>query len=464
MGASDKLFRLYERLPIPLQNLMVTVQGARLRRRRYGPEHDRVLAELMDAMRWDRETIERHRLESIQELLRYAQEQVPHYRDLWRQIGFDARDVQTLDDFRQLPPTEKDELREDPLRFVAESRRGRGLIAGKTSGTTGKALVTYKEQQTYQKVWAFQDRQRRLWGIDGKGPWASIRFPVVVPKKQTRAPFWRQDYLGKQTLFSCFHLAKQNLDAYLEKLAEIQPEEINGYPSAIYPVALHALKRGFRGVRPKAVITVSEKVLEAHREVIEEAFACKVADQYGAAECVFWVAQCPELTWHVAPEFGHIEALRGAENVYGLEGDAVGTSFVNRVQVLIRYRLGDSVVLDETPRRCACGWPTDTMANVVGRIDDTLYSYAGTPLSRLDIVFKALRGIREAQIVQRARDHVVLRVVRGGEAFERDCADAVAQIQALFGPEVRVETEACEAIPRSATGKFRAQLNLTGSP
>jgi len=88
----------------------------------------------------------------------------------------------------------------------------------------------------------------------------------------------------------------QNLDDYVSKIAEINPEEINGYPSGIYLIATHALRRNLKEIRPKAVITSAETLYEEQREVMEQAFACKVADQYGAPT---WARNIVDVTAHV---------------------------------------------------------------------------------------------------------------------------------------------------------------------
>lgn len=462
--ASDRLFKLYQKLPVGIQNVMVTGKGYFLRRRRYGREHDEVFAHLMETMRWDRERLQRHQFDKLHETLVYAQQHVPHYRELWGRIGLDPRDIRSFDDFAQVPLTSKDAVKEDPTRFVSDLYELDDVVKGHTSGTTGTPLVTYKDKSCYQRVWAFQTRQRRFWGITGERPWASIRLPPVVPMEQDAPPFWRYDASDKHWLFSCFHLAPRHLDAYLEKLAEIDAEEINAYPSAVHAVASHALRRGFDRIRPTAVLTVAETVLEEQRRVVEEAFGCKIADQYGSAECVGWTSQCPEMTYHVAPEFGYVESVRDGERVRGVEAEVVGTGFVNRVQVLIRFQVGDMIVFDETPRECPCGWQTDTVTRVIGRVDDVLYTPDGRAMGRLDVVFKKTKGVHEAQIIQDARDHLTVKLVPGGEGFEEGRADTERILQEMFGPDMRIECVRVDEIERTKAGKFRSQLNLVGPP
>ncbi|MFN7964651.1 MAG: hypothetical protein U0V87_03070 [Acidobacteriota bacterium] len=152
------------------------------------------------------------------------------------------------------------------------------------------------------------------------------------------------------------------------------------------------------------------------------------------------------------------------EAIYGEPGDAIGTGFVNRAQLLIRYRLGDSVVLPHEPLVCACGWQTATMDQVIGRIDDTLYAPDGRALGRLDIVLKKVDGVLEAQLVQDARDHLSINLV--AETAPQRAAEEIIRerIHSYFGAEMRMTFVWMDRIPRTKSGKFRFQLNKIGKP
>lgn len=462
MSAVDRLYGLYRLSPVAFQNLMVSIYGWTLHRRRYGPEQEKTLAFLLESRHWDRERLDGYRLAALQETLAHAQRSVPHYRELWSRIGFDARDVKTLADLAQLPVLEKEEVKADPWRFVSEDFHGVKLFKGNTSGTTGKPLTTYKDRGCYQRVWAFQERQRLEHGIRGERARVSIGVRPIVPMGERRPPFWRHDMSENNWHFSNFHIGEATLDAYVDKIAAIDPEEINAYPSGVFLVAAHALRRGETRIRPKAVVTCAETLYAEQRRVIEEAFGCKVADQYGAAEVVFWVGQCRCGTYHESPEFGYLECVQGSGPVRGVAGDAVGTSFVNRAQALIRYRLGDSVVVPKEPVECACGWQTPTLDLIIGRIDDILYTPDGRALGRLDIVLKKIDGVLESQIVQDEVDHLTINLV--AEAGPRPDAEEVirGRLVDYFGPAMRIDFRWVDHIPRTAAGKFRYQVNRIG--
>ena len=95
--------------------------------------------------------------------------------------------------------------------------------------------------------------------------------------------------------------------------------------------------------------------------------------------------------------FGYLELLDAVTGAEGRRtGEAVTTGYGNRAMPLIRYRVGDTVTLTETP--CACGSPQPVLHEVVGRTDDLLILPDGRVVGRLDPVFKGLAGLEEVQI------------------------------------------------------------------
>jgi len=460
VSAIDRILPLYGALPIPLQNLIVTGYGFVLHRRRYGAEHDAMLRFLMQSRQWSRDQLKDYEFRRLKDTVEYANRWVPYYRNLWKQIGFDPRDVRSLDDFRRLPVTEKQIVKQDPLQFVSEEFRGLRLYRGSTSGTTGKPLATYKDRGCYQRTWAFLERQRRIWGIRHRRPRISIGVRPIVPMSQTTAPFWRHDLTENNWLFSNFHLSTANLDRCVDKIAEIQPEEINGYPSGVSMLAVRVLERGVKTIRPKTVITTAETLYPGQREVMESAFGCKIADEYGSGEVVVWVAQCPHGTYHVSHEFGFIETVQGNESVHGVPGEVLGTGFVNRAQVFVRYRLGDTVMLPSQPVNCACGWQSETVDQIVGRTDDILYTPDGRALGRLDIVMKGITGVAEAQLVQDRTDHLTVNLVPDDGVVPQIEHTIRERLFKLFGPRMQFDFVWVDRIERTRAGKFRYQVNL----
>ena len=426
---------------------------------RYGPEHDRWLKHLLDSQWYARERISKEQLKALRETVDYAFRHVPFYREAYGKLGFHLGEIRSFDDFRQLPIVNKEEVRRNPLLFVSEEFAPRRIYAGLTSGSTGTPLTLYKDRSAFQRNWAFLERTRLWYGVPSGSPRVTFWGRHVVPFKQSASPFWRHDMYINNWLFSVYHLGKENLCHYVQKIAEIQPTEIYSYPSALVHVAKKVLDLGEEKIRPKMVITSGETLLPEQRALIQQAFGCPVNDSYGAGEMVASVTQCEHQTYHNHPEYGFLETVRGSRVVFDEPGEVLGTGFLNRAMPLIRYRVGDIVTLDSAGV-CSCGRAFPIVKNILGRTDDILYTPEGVPRGRLSHIFKGLQSVKEGQIIQDRKAHLQILVVAAGSVPE-DTNLIRRRIDEYFGSNMKVDFETVVDIPRTASGKFRHQLNLT---
>jgi phenylacetate-CoA ligase len=161
----------------------------------------------MSSLNWSRDRVKTYEFAHLKDTLEYANRHVPYYRPLWKRLGFDPRDIRAISDFQQLPITEKDVVKANPGLLVSDLFAGKRLYRDQTSGTTGKPLTTYKDKSCYQRTWAFQARQRAIWGITGKRARVTISLRSVVPMTQSEPPYWRHDLTEDNWLFSNRHIS-----------------------------------------------------------------------------------------------------------------------------------------------------------------------------------------------------------------------------------------------------------------
>jgi phenylacetate-CoA ligase len=174
------------------------------------------------------------------------------------------------------------------------------------------------------------------------------------------------------------------------------------------------------------------------------------------------VTQCEHGSYHVNPEFGVLELLRGDQPVGpGEYGEIVATGFVNQVMPIIRYATGDLAMWKEGS--CPCGRSFPMLERIEGRRDDVIVTPEGRRIGRLDPIFKAVSSIFEAQIVQESPDLVRVYVV-GSEFNERERLELGRELQKRLGPSMRIDIVQTERIARTKSGKFRSVVNLVGRP
>jgi phenylacetate-CoA ligase len=448
MGMTGLLQRGYFAMPNALQTFALTTYGWRLRFLRYGSYHRRVLAELLESQWYSAERIEADQLRRLNGLLTHAARKVPFYRDR----GLPSH-LTTLAELRTLPVLHKSEVREHQQRLVSEDEPKRGLEIH-TGGTTGTPLNIRCNRASLQRNYAFFARLLNWAGVPRGGRVATFAGRTLVPPDQSQPPFWRMNFAANALLMSSYHLSTTTIDAYLERLRTFQPALIDSYPSSLEPLARRILALGPRAIRPRAIVTSSETLFPSARQLLEDAFGCRVFDYYGGGEMAAFLSQCEAGSYHVHPEFGIIEILRdGVPVAPGETGEIVATGFVNPVMPLIRYATGDLAV--QGTGRCSCGRAFPVIEQIQGRVDDVVITPEGRRIGRLDPIFKSSASILEARIVQDANDHVRLEVVPAAGYSPASETVLVQELSRRLGPSMRVDVVQLPSIPRQRSGKLR---------
>jgi len=100
--------------------------------------------------------------ERVRQIVRYAAETVPFYRDFFASQGMDPRDIRTAENLEQLPLIDKEVVRLQPERFVSTSRWGREAVPFDTSGTTTVPQTIYHDKRSILLDSAFNERGRQV--------------------------------------------------------------------------------------------------------------------------------------------------------------------------------------------------------------------------------------------------------------------------------------------------------------
>ena len=448
------LLGLYRRLPYPLRVLAASARGQTLRRWRYGPETDRLVAEALERESWGPSRWETWRRDRLSALLDRAATRVPYYRELWaarRRRG----DRRPWDDLANWPILEKAALREAPAAFVVEDRDPRRMYHEHTSGTSGTPLDLWWSRETVRAWYALFEARCRLWhGVSRRSRWAILGGQLVAPVGRRRPPFWVWNAPMNQLYLSSYHLAPDLVPHYLDALKRHRVRYLWGYPSALHELARGALEAGRDDLGMVVALTNAEPVFDYQRRAIEAAFRCPVRETYGMAEIVAAASECPAGRLHIWPEVGWVEIAEGPADE---AGELIATGLLNADMPLIRYRVGDRARPGLESAPCPCGRKLPTLAAVEGRVDDVLYTPDGRPVGRLDPVFKANLPVREAQIIQETLGRIRVRYVPDADFTPEAGRSIVSLLQARMGG-VEVILESADAIPRTSNGKFRSVI------
>lgn len=373
-------------------------------------------------------------------------------RELFGRLGVDPLTWRSLDDLHALPELSRDDVIEAGASLLAEG--GPWLrFKGSTSGTTGRAMLGWRDRASIAVEQAFVERQAAWAGYRPGERRAWLRGDPVVPAHQSDGPLWRLNRAENMLMLSSYHLSPGNGAAYIEALERFDPVLLQAYPSSISYLArwLEEHDRVYRGTALRGIVTSSETLSPADRQVITERFGCRVFDWYGAFERVAAIGTCEHGNYHVLEDYGCVEFEPNGDGTANL----IGTGFGNRSMPLIRYRADDVVVPADPGYRCPCGRSFRVVERVLGRVDDVIRTPDGRHVVMLDWIFAGLFGLMEAQVVQEKLDEVRIRIVAGGEFGFADEQALLARALERLGPRVRIRIERVAQIERTRNGKFR---------
>ncbi len=242
-----------------------------------------------------------------------------------------------------------------------------------------------------------------------------------------------------------------NLNAY-------QPAFLASYPTMLALLA-EEKKAGRLKIRPLRLWSGGECLPSAAAVEIARAFGCPVVNEYGASECMSIAFGCNEGWLHVNADWVLLEPVDKSYRP-APPGEpshtALLTNLANRVQPIIRYDLGDSVIAKPEP--CACGSPLPAI-QVEGRRDDVVSLCAPDgsivrlmPLALTTVVEEAAQ-VHRFQIVQTGADRLMLRLDTSGksdrQAAWRAASSALHQyLKQQSLPNVRVVLDKRSPIDR----------------
>ena len=450
------LEKVYYRSPVFIQNWAVSFLGRKLRKERFNQAGKKMLMKLLESENQSRDFINTLQNEMFVKIARHAIKTTEFYSSWARNNNITESDITSLADIKLFPVIEKKFIRENASAF----RSNDNLLAPNqfiisTSGTTGTPLTVYSDNNSRSAHYAFFSRLRMRYGVTDQDRRATLFGRIIMLAEQKKPPFWRYDSTNKNLLMSSYHLNDTNLMHYYKKLCDYKPQEIFAYPSSIYAIARYIVANQLPPIQLKLVMTTAENLLPHQRDIISQAFNSPIVNQYGCTEMAFFCSDYPDGTMKFHPEHGIVE-IRNENSDLSLtgSGELVATGFINFSMPVIRYLVGDRIVLAE-PDDAGC----QQLSHVEGRIDDVIYTLDGTPVGRLDPIFKGGSGIQCAQIFQADNGKIELRLVPDSTYSSSHGNALKAELIKRVGMNMQIDIIICKKIEKESNGKIKPVIS-----
>lgn len=355
----------------------------------------------------------------FKDLINYAYDKVPYYREKFDDCGVNISEVTSIEDIGQLPFLKKDIIQGNYKKMLSTDYfypPGRDtLITQRTSGSTGQILkVEWNKYDFIRSLFYLWILRSRFYGIDASSKYCSFYSTLYRGNKLVEnIPEINASNNGKNISFSKMILDDEHLYKYLKKMHEFKPEWLFLQPSVAYILADFIDRNSLKVPETlKYIELTGEYLFDEFRKKILEVFRVPVANMYGCMEANGIALECKNGHMHLLNNNVAVEILNGGNTVgYGREGEIFITSLYNKAMPFIRYALGDRVVLSPA-EKCGCGLQSDILEVIAGRVNDFVIVEGREPISSYLFVYslesinvKLGYPVKQFQIIQESKDN-----------------------------------------------------------
>ncbi|HSB03634.1 MAG TPA: AMP-binding protein [Thermodesulfobacteriota bacterium] len=355
-----------------------------------------------------RKTLDQIELSYFRKIFSYAREHSALYQEKLK--GMEEREIQSLEDLKKIPLTEKEEMRkyQEMEPFPYGGLLGRDIrevtTFRQTSGTTGKPIYVPETYESWQ--WRIEAWCHILY-MAGFRPHHRVFLPFGY---NVYVAFWEAHYASEK--LGCEVIPGGALDTRgrIHKILEIRANAMMNTPTYGLHIAEEARNMGIdpATLGIERMLCAGEPMPTATRKRLEELFHCHVFDHIGGTEPCGWAGMCEAKEGlHIIEPFFLVEVLDREtlrhEVGEGEIGVAVVTPLGRRSFPLIRFNTKDLVVKGKSS--CSCGRTTQKIKEVAGRIDDLrkIRGVLFSPKTVEEVIRQEFREVEEFEIVVERR-------------------------------------------------------------
>lgn len=399
-------------------NKLVYLLGVKLR----NPSLHKHLRFLKESDSWSLEKLQEYQFKRCKELMLFAYAYSPFYKSYFDLHGFDPNSFKDLAELNKLPPLKKATLITNG-NAIQSTYPFKKLFHSKTSGTSGSTISFFKDESwdscnraALYRGWEWYnikpwDRKAYLWGYNTQKK-AARKVKVL-------------DFL--QNRFRLFNYDEEEIQGFIKKMKGA--DYLHGYSSMIYELAKRMDKLGIKSQFGfKAIFGTSEKIFDSYQEMVKRVFGQKIVSEYGAAESGLIAMECPEGNMHIVMENCVLQVEHN---------EIIVTNLMSGAFPIIRYSLGDEVVLAPEDFKCSCGRAHTVIKEITGRVGFKLYGktkeYPSLSMTNIINHFVKKNGVLfNFQVIQEEKGVVVIKIEQGWRDLE---AEFRARLAEYYGDE-----------------------------
>ncbi len=340
--------------------------------------------------------------------------------------------------------------------LLARSADRSRVKLGHTGGSTGRPLAFWYDDHKHELMRA---GMMRGFMMSGWRPGQKVLYFWGARHDTAKGGVFGggwADWIAAEKTITAVEYSEAKLHEWARTIQAWRPTLLYGYASALSELARYVIAS--RTALPASLIGVystAEMLDDSQQQLMQQAFACRVFNQYGCREVPNIAWECRQGRMHVFADLVRLESVEMAG-----ESRLLVTSLTNRLMPFIRYDIGDSGRLLEG--ECECGSPFPLMEMGMCRQNDLIHSHDGRRIhpAFFNRLLYGQTGIRQYQWVQHDLDHLSLNLVADVRLPESTIAEMGARIRREVDDRLLLQVNYVEAIPPTVSGKHRFVIGL----
>jgi phenylacetate-CoA ligase len=401
------------------------------------------LSDYMKNLEKPQNEIKNYQFNRLKKLVTHAYETVPYYKKLFDSINIKPSDIKTINDFKKIPPIEKDTILLNIKKLISTKKYN--LFEEISGGSTGNRVVIYKDKK-YKEI-SRAIAMRDLYSIGIKPGYKSAWFwGSPIENKSLNESILHRFlwWINRRIVFNALNYSDDDLEKWIKNdFTKFKPDYIYGYTNSIYDAAKIIKSKKIKIPKIKKIITTSMKL--ENRKFIEDAFNCQVLDHYGCREVTSIAIEDEKYKMHTSDDFVFVEI--------GKDNKILLTPLESYGMPLLRYTVGDigikkSEIHDDK-------YPFNRFNLKLGRICETLRNVKGKKVDsgkiNVEIASQKL-NVGQFQLIQKSFDLVKLKIVKTNQTSRNDVEKFLMIIKKVLGNK-KIEVVYVDKYPIEKNGK-----------
>ncbi|MFD1095966.1 phenylacetate--CoA ligase family protein [Salegentibacter chungangensis] len=344
------------------------------------------------------EIIKKRQWELLKEQLHYAAVHSPFYSELLSGKNIDPEKVNSIEDFRKIPITSKEDLQTRNQEFFAIPKE-EVIDYVTTSGTLGKPVSFALNEADLERL---AENEYQSFKTVGVQPSDTVQITTTLDRRFMAGMAY---FLGLRKLGAGIVRTGSGLpQLQWESIKRFKPQYIIAVPSFLLKMIAYAKANGidYKNSSVKAAICIGEPLrnfdfgLNALGKRINELWDIELFSTYASTEMATAFTECSfHKGNHSLPDLIFTEILDESGNQVnpGETGELVVTPLQTKTMPLLRFATGD--MLTYYPGNCACGRNSLRLSSVLGR-KKQMIKLKGTSLYPQQII-EALNSFPEVE-------------------------------------------------------------------